>query len=366
MKISAATVHSFCKKPTPSVRAVLVYGANEGLVRERAQTLVAAIADSPSDPFRISEVSSSALARDQGLFFEEVEARSLTGQRRVLIINDADDRLTKGLVRVLSETKSDTFLVLCADNLESRSSLRKAFEAQSYLAAIACYADEGASLEAVITQHLSTLNMRPSPETVAWLVEYLGCDRGITRQELDKLALYVEADGRTTIEVEDARLCIGDSSVLAAEDLAVRLADGHVDASQYLLTRLAQDGMSGVALLRIVARYFQRLHLVSGALRRGYDVSGALGLLKPQVFWKIRDAFVRQAQAWSVGRLGHALDILLTAEIACKTTTLPEQIVVSRAFLRLASGASPSKPRRSAGRDIRQPLREETARESLL
>ena len=340
MKVSPASLQSFCDKPPASVRVVLVYGPNEGLARERVRTLAHAIIGQPADPFRMSEVASQSLARDLGAFFEHVEARSLTGKRCVLVITEADDRLTKHLVKVVSETKSDTFLILQAGALDSRSSLRKICEQQAHYAAVACYADEGASLKTVVVDHLSALDLQPSPDALAWLVESLGSDRGILRQELDKLALYVGASGRTVMDLEDVHLCVGDSSILAAEDLAVHVADGHVSASQAALARLLNEGMTGVALLRTVTRYFQRLHLVAGALRRGDDVASALALLKPPVFWKVRDAFVRQAKTWSVGRLGHALNILLTAEVDCKSTSLSEHIVVSRAFLRLASGAS--------------------------
>ena len=40
VKIAANRADSFPRKPDPSIRAVLVYGPDSGLVRERAEALV--------------------------------------------------------------------------------------------------------------------------------------------------------------------------------------------------------------------------------------------------------------------------------------------------------------------------------------
>ena len=67
MKISARQADGFVKQPDPKVRAVLVFGPDSGLVRERAETLAHGVVDDLSDPFRVAELDSSAVAKDPAL-----------------------------------------------------------------------------------------------------------------------------------------------------------------------------------------------------------------------------------------------------------------------------------------------------------
>ena len=50
--IKASEANSYVSRPDPARPVVLVYGPDAGLVHERAQTLVRAAVDDPSDSFR--------------------------------------------------------------------------------------------------------------------------------------------------------------------------------------------------------------------------------------------------------------------------------------------------------------------------
>ncbi|MEK9796126.1 MAG: hypothetical protein VW713_05185 [Alphaproteobacteria bacterium] len=62
MKVSAGRVDSFVANPDPSIIAYLVYGPNPGLALERAQRLILTVVEDPSDPFRVAELSPSAIS----------------------------------------------------------------------------------------------------------------------------------------------------------------------------------------------------------------------------------------------------------------------------------------------------------------
>lgn len=57
VKIASGRADSFCRKPDPQIRAVLVYGPDSGLVRERAENLIKAVAGRLDDPFRTREIT---------------------------------------------------------------------------------------------------------------------------------------------------------------------------------------------------------------------------------------------------------------------------------------------------------------------
>ena len=61
MIVKPAGADRFVARPDPTAIAVLVYGPDEGLVRERAAALARTVVESPDDPFRIADMSGDAL-----------------------------------------------------------------------------------------------------------------------------------------------------------------------------------------------------------------------------------------------------------------------------------------------------------------
>lgn len=94
-----------------------------------------------------------------------------------------------------------------------------------------------------------------------------------------------------------------------------------------------------IPVIRSVSRHFMRLHLVSGAIALGKPVDAALGLLRPPVFFKAKGRFTAQVRRWPAGRVVQVLDLLLDAEMDCKSTGAREYEIVSRVFLQIAHAA---------------------------
>ena len=95
MRLTSGRIEPFLARfrtaPDPAIRALLVYGPDQGLVRERATDLARAIVPDLRDPFRVAELSGASLAADPALLADEAQALSLTGGRRVLRVKEAGD-----------------------------------------------------------------------------------------------------------------------------------------------------------------------------------------------------------------------------------------------------------------------------------
>ena len=74
MKLSAANVEGFIRAPDPAVRAMLLYGPDGGLVRERADALARQVVDDLGDPFRVAELGPAQLKADPARLADEAAA----------------------------------------------------------------------------------------------------------------------------------------------------------------------------------------------------------------------------------------------------------------------------------------------------
>ncbi|WP_343561276.1 DNA polymerase III subunit delta [Kiloniella sp. b19] len=325
------------------MRAVLVYGPDEGLVQERVQALMASVVDDLKDPFLVADLEADAIKKDPALLSDEVQAVSMMGGRRVIRIRSAGDMINdvmQDFLKTGTSSDQDAFVVLEGGDLPGRSKLRKLLENEKQAAAVPCYRDDERSLPNVISQIIESEGFFLDRDALAYLVGSLGGDRQQTRRELLKLCLYKGSPGgseKPTITLEDATACIGDSSLLTLDNLSRAVAEGNFKSLETNLNKAWQDGQNPIPVLRTVARYFQRLHFVSGLVSNGKPMDQAVGSLRPPLFWKEANHFKQQAQVWTPRLLDFALSHLLKAEEECKKTGSPADVICARTLMEITS-----------------------------
>lgn len=338
MKISGARQESFIAAPDPAVVCVLLYGPDRGLVGERARKLTLSVVETPDDPFRVVEMTGAGLKSDPARLADEAQAMSFGGGRKIIKVREAGDAISKTLKAFLEiASTADALLVIEAAELGPRSSLRKLCEGAKNAASVACYGDNSGSLARVISETLGSHDLKPSRDAMTYLVGSLGSDRSVTRGELEKLALYMGGPG--TVEVADAQAAIGDSAASALDDISLCTGSGDKAGLDKALARALGEGSHPVQILRAVSRHFLRLHLAAGHLTSGKNADQAMKSLKPPVMFLQADQFRVQLQRWRPERLSEALDLLVTAEMDCKTTGMPVEAVCGRALMRIAQAA---------------------------
>ncbi|HEY5338921.1 MAG TPA: DNA polymerase III subunit delta, partial [Rhizomicrobium sp.] len=207
MIVKTANADRFAGKPPANLKAALFFGPDQGLVHERAEKLAKSVVDDLSDPFRVSDLDESALNSDNARLFDEAAAISMLGGRRVIRIRSAGNALAKLFEAFLDESAGDALVVIEAGDLQKTAALRKVFEVADNGAAVQCYGDTAQSLQGVVRDALKAEGLTISADALDDAVSRLGSDRGITRRELEKLALY--AHGQKNISLEDVRATMG-------------------------------------------------------------------------------------------------------------------------------------------------------------
>ena len=337
MKIAGRRVAGFIERPDPRAGCVLLYGPDQGLARERADTLTRGVVEDMRDPFLVVELSGAALKSDPARLADEAAALAFTGGRRVVRVRDATDGLTSMFKDLLALAREGAFVVVEAGHLGGRSSLRRLFESADNAAAIACYADDAGNLAGIIVETLERHGLSAPADVVAYLADNLGADRMMTRNELEKVALYKGEPG--TLTLDDVMACVGDGAATSLDAVALAAASGESPELDRALRRAFMEGTSPVAVLRAAARHFLRLHLASGLMAQGRSLDQAMAALKPRVIFTVAERFGSQLRRWPAARLGRALEILTEAELECKTTGRPAEVMCGRALMRIAQAA---------------------------
>ena len=343
MKLAGKAIDRFLAAPDPAIVAVVIYGPDEGLVRERADHLVTLVAIDPKDPFRVAELPASAVESDPARLADEADQLPMTGGRRVLRLREAGDEIAKALLGWLDAGAANArdgggFIVIEASDLGPRSGLRKLAETHPRAASIPCYRDEIATLQALAREKLKAEGLTIAPEAMQWLATHLGSDRAITQGELEKLALYMlggPANEAKRVELADVLAVVGDSAELALDDLVYAVGDGELPALERAAQRSFAEGAAPIMVLRALGRHFLKLQLAKG-LARDAGIEAAIARIRPPIFFKYVPRFKTQVARWTEKMLADALSRIVEAERNCKRSALPAQTICHAALMEIA------------------------------
>jgi DNA polymerase-3 subunit delta len=355
VKLPAGRVEAFLRRPDTDIRAVLLYGPDAGLVRERADALGRQMSSDLHDPFRVADLTGALLAQDPARLHDEAAQISLMGGQRLVRVRGLVDLQSTVFERFLADPPEGALVVAEAGELPARAALRRVFDDAPRAVAIGCYPDTARGLAVVIRETLGTRQVTVSRDAVDFLVAHLGGDRLLTRAELEKLALYAGDGG--IVELDDARLSIADSAALSLDDAVLAAAEGDPAALDRALARVFQEGESAVTVVRAALRHLQRLHVLCARVATGEPVDNVLRAARPPIFFKQQDSFRRQLALWREPQLRRQLDALAEAEARIKTTGMPAETACREALFTMAQKAKT----RTAGT---QPARSRTSSRS--
>jgi DNA polymerase-3 subunit delta len=337
MIIKTADADRFAGKPPASLKAALFFGPDQGLVHERAERLAKTVVDDLTDPFRVADLDESALNSDNAKLFDEAAAISMLGGRRVIRVRSAGNSLAKLFEAFLDDSVGDALVVIEAGDLQKTATLRKVFEEADNAAAVQCYGDTAQSLQGVVRDALKAESLTISADALDDAVSRLGSDRGITRRELEKLALY--AHGQKSVSLDDVRATMGDEAEVRVEEVCDAAGEGDLKRLDLALERVWGEDMNAVAVVRVALGHFQKLLAAKAAMQRGENIDGAMRKMWPPIHFSRTSSFKAQASRWNEDRLGEALDMLLETEALCKTTGVPNEAVLGRALFNIAAMA---------------------------
>jgi DNA polymerase III subunit delta len=333
VKLIAARVQAFLRDPG-DCRVVLLFGDDAGMIRDRAEALVRAVAGSLDDPFLVTELPREEIKR----LTHEAAGLSLLGGRRVVRVRDVTDAATEP-VQALLKSRAPALVVLEGPAMASRSKLRTALEAAAEGTAIGCYPEEGRALEETIRETLRINGAGIEPDALSWLSQQLGADRASTRAELEKLALYVGPGNR--VDLDSAMTCVGDLAGLSLDDALFAATTGDVATADRALEAAIGEGAAPVQVLRAALGHLQKLHRARLAMdEQGLGAADAVKGIRPPVFYQNVGAFTRSLGIWPAATLTAAMAALAEAERGCKRTGWPDQALCRNAVLTLARRAA--------------------------
>ena len=330
-------IDTYLARPDPARPIILLYGPDAGLVRERAEALLASAVDDPTDPFSLVRLDGDELSAEPSRLVDEALTIPLFGGRRAIRIRAGSRSFASGIDALADVPLKDCRIVIEAGELRAESPLRKACERARTAVAIACYPDTERDLTKLIDDELKLSNLRIASDARAVLMGLLGGDRQASRNELRKLALY--AHGRGEVTLDDVMAVVADASELKIDPIVDGAFAGNPAAVESEFAKAMVAGTYPGVIISAAQRQAAWLHKSALAIGEGTPVSAVLDGGFPRLHFSRKANVETALRNFDAARLMVVIDQLATAALDMRKQAALAAVIAQRALLSIAVNA---------------------------
>src|SRR6266513_5410684 len=330
-------IDAFLARPDSSRPIILLYGPDAGLVRERADALLASAVDDPNDPFSLVRLDGDEVSADPSRLVDEAMTVPLFGGRRAIRVRAGSRSFASGVDTLADVALKDCRIVIEAGELRPESPLRKVCERARTAVAIGCYPDGERDLTRLIDDELRVSNLRIAADARAVLMALLGGDRQASRNELRKLALY--AHGEAEVTLEDVMAVVADASELKVDPIVDGAFAGRPDLVESEFAKAMIAGTYPGVIISAAQRQAAWLHKSALAIAEGTPASSVLEGGYPRLHFSRKSAVEIALRNFGPVRLVTVIDQLATAALDMRKQASLSAAIAQRTLLAIAANA---------------------------
>jgi DNA polymerase-3 subunit delta len=232
-------------------------------------------------------------------------------------------------------------VVAIAGQLTKTSALLKMAEASPMAVAYASYVPEGQDAERMVADLGRRYGLKISSPVAARLADACGNDQAIVAQELQKLALFVDASPHAPKELDHA--AVDDVGAESSEGNFLRLADlalaGDMAELTDELSRMPAGGSEAIPVVRSLQRRLLMLAPLRARIERGENAGAVMTSLGRALFWKDKSKLERMLRKWSAENLATVAQRAGELERSLMFTPAPDREALGAELLAIARKA---------------------------
>ena len=313
---------------------ILVYGPNEGLVKEQVEKITRAFLI--KDECEIINFNGKDLDNDPLSLDNIVRTVSMFYVNKIIIAESIRDKHIKIIEDIILNNSQQTILIVKDGNLNKSSKLRKFFENDEICFSLACYEDDGRSIMKNIDEFIKTNNLELNKDIKNYLLQSLSHDRMVSKRELEKIEIFCNKS-ESKIELEDIKILLNDASSQNLNKMNEHVMFGNTSKSSKVINKLLSEGTSPISIVRSLINYLLRVQQTKIEMKKGNNFDSSIKILKPPVFWKDKDNFQKHCFKWPLRSIESSLHRLLETEIACKLNSKLANINCEKSILLIAN-----------------------------
>ncbi len=271
---------------------ILIYGPNEGGKQEAIKKLL----DKSKIQSKI-KFDEKAILDNNGIFFDEILNKSLFESEKIIQIDRATDKLFKILEKIFDKKSEDIYLIINAAALEKKSKLRNLFEKNKEFTCIPFYLDGAETLSKLTLNFFREKKINISQADINLLINRCNGDRGVLRNELKKIELFLLDKKKLTSEN-----LIKLTNLIENHNVSDLINNCLAKNHKKTLNILNENNYTSddcIIILRTFLNKSKKILKLSNEYKNNKDINLTISTAKPPIFWKDKEITKQQILKWS-------------------------------------------------------------------
>ena len=289
---------------------ILFYGQNNGAKEEEILNIIKTQETKPN----IYE--EKQILENYELFYNDIVSDSLFDDKKIFIIKRVTDKLVKIIEEILNKNISNFTLVLDANNLEKRSKLRNLFEKNKALLCVPFYPENISQLIQIANNFFKKINFQISQSNINLIVNKSNGDRGILKNELQKIEMFLHNNKKLT-----------SSNLLKLINIAENyniseLVDYCLAKNEKKINNILNENNFSNEDCIIIVRTFlnksKKILKLSSEYEKNKNLDLTISSAKPPIFWKDKEITKHQILKWKPKNIKNLIYELNDIELKIK------------------------------------------------
>ena len=268
-------------------KIILFYGENQGAKEDEISKLLLKNKDKS-----LSKYDEKQILDDPTIFYNEILSKSLFENKKIIIINYATDKLNK-IIEEISETEiNDISIIINSSLLEKKSKLRNLFEKNKKLICVAFYPDTPEILSKITYDFIREKNIPISRENINLIINKCNGDRGILKNELDKI--YFFSQNKKKISAENILKLINLIENYSISELVDNCLAKNHKRTLHILNENNFNSEDCIVITRTFLGKLKKILKLSKDYQENRDLNKTISNAKPPIFWKDKEIVKQQ------------------------------------------------------------------------
>ncbi|WFW29487.1 MAG: hypothetical protein LJI21_01680 [Wolbachia endosymbiont of Menacanthus eurysternus] len=201
MRITQSKIQKFLERPN-LLKGVLIYGNDNSKIDFFIQKITSVLYE-----YSIQIVDFVTINKSPDLLFSELENISMFYNKKLIKLINVSGSISKEFKYLLNHIMNDNnYLIMIANNLPYKSTIRSYIENLKSFGTIACYKDSSNDdLYHILSNYLEQNKIKCTNEIIYHLQSYFNHSKLSMYSELKKLVLYLGK--RKNLKSSDIELC---------------------------------------------------------------------------------------------------------------------------------------------------------------
>jgi len=292
--------------------SLLFYGENDGLKDDFKDKIKNQNKDS-----EVLNFFQDDILKNKNVLLNEVFNDSLFSAKKIIIINEASDKIFIILDEILEKISGNLRIYIFCNILDRKSKMRNAFEKANNLGVIACYQDNERTLINYVNTALKDYKGVTS-ETTNLIIQNSFLNRKIIKNELIKVKnLFINK----TLEIKKINELLNIKLGNNFENIRDATILGENTKVNKLISELEFHESDNFFYINQLSSRISKLMEIQHLNKNIKDDDLAIESLKQKVFWKDKPIYSRQLLKWNIKKLEKTLKEIGSTELLMKTKT---------------------------------------------